>query len=151
MVLSCCCFVVAVVVVIVLLPLVFFSLLLVFLGPLGLLLGPLGASWDPNTAPGAPKNGRKGAQEDQNIEPKPQDDKRTEPRRSQDRLRSPKGSKHVRLPYPQGSILEAKTAPKRNRKRSKIEAKIQEAKKTIQDDLGPVLERSWVILGHHLE
>ena len=32
-----------------------------------------------------------------------------------------------------------------------LEAKKQEAKKTIQDDLGPVLERSWVILGHHLE
>ena len=98
----------------------------------------------------APKNDPKGGQEDQKIEPKPQDEKRTEPRRSQDRLRHPQGPKHVRLPYPQGSILEAKTAPKRSRKRSKIEAKKQEAKKTIQDDLGPVLERSWVILGRHL-
>ena len=99
----------------------------------------------------APKNDPKGGQEDQKIEPKPQDDKRTEPRRSQDRLGHPQGPKRVRLPYPQGSILAPKTAPKRSRKRSKIEAKKQEAKKTIQDDLGPVLERSWVIWGHHLE
>ena len=45
-----------------------------------------------------------------------------------------------------GPIWEAKSAPKRNQKRCKIEAKNQEAKKSIQDDLGPVLERSWVVL-----
>ena len=48
---------------------------------------------------------------------------------------------------PPGAIWEAKSAPKRNHKRSKIEAKNQEAKKPIQDDLGPVLGRSWVVLG----
>ena len=32
-------------------------------------------------------------------------------------------------------------------KRSKIEAKIQHPKKATQDDLGAVLERSWVDLG----
>ena len=37
--------------------------------------------------------------------------------------------------------------PKPIRKRYKIEAKIQEAKKPIQDDLGPVLGRSWAVLG----
>ena len=35
-------------------------------------------------------------------------------------------------------------------KRSKIEAKNQETKKPIQDDLGPVLGRSWAVLGAHL-
>ena len=48
---------------------------------------------------------------------------------------------------PQGDIWEAKTAPKPIPKRLKIEAKIEEAKKAIQDDLGPVLERSWAVLG----
>ena len=51
---------------------------------------------------------------------------------------------------PRGSIWEAKTAPKPTPKRSKIEAKIEEAKKAIQDDLGPVLERSRVDLGPSL-
>ena len=46
-----------------------------------------------------------------------------------------------------GPIWEAKSAPKRNQKRFKIEAKNQEAKKPIQDDLGPVLGRSWAVLG----
>ena len=48
---------------------------------------------------------------------------------------------------PQGAIWEAKTAPKSIPKRSKIEAKNQESKKPIQDDLGPVLGRSWAVLG----
>ena len=34
--------------------------------------------------------------------------------------------------------------------RAKIEPKIQDEKKASQDDLGPVLERSWVVLGRHL-
>ena len=42
---------------------------------------------------------------------------------------------------------EAKTAPKSIPKRSKIEAKNQDEKKPIQDDLGPVLGRSWAVLG----
>ena len=45
---------------------------------------------------------------------------------------------------------EAKTAPKSIPKRSKIEAKNQEEKKSIQDDLGPILGRSWAVLGRHL-
>ena len=49
--------------------------------------------------------------------------------------------------HPWGAIWEAKSAPKRNQKQSKIEAKNQEAKKPIQDDLGPVLGRSWAVLG----
>ena len=40
-----------------------------------------------------------------------------------------------------------KTTPKLIRKRSKIEAKNQEEKISIQDDLGPVLERSWAVWG----
>ena len=50
-------------------------------------------------------------------------------------------------PPPPGAIWEAKTAPKPIPKRSKIEAKIQDEKKAIQDDLGSVLGRSWVDLG----
>ena len=49
--------------------------------------------------------------------------------------------------HPWGAIWEAKSAQKRNRKRYKIDAKNQEAKKPIQDDLGPVLGRSWAVLG----
>ena len=45
------------------------------------------------------------------------------------------------------AIWDPKTAPKSIPKRSKIEAKIQDDEKAIQDDLGPVLERSWVDLG----
>ena len=46
-----------------------------------------------------------------------------------------------------GAIGEAKTAPEPILKRSEIEAKNQEVKKPIQDDLGPVLGRSWAVLG----
>ena len=55
--------------------------------------------------------------------------------------------------HPRGSIWEAKSVPKRNRKRSKNEAKIQEVKKrskTILDpswsDLGPSWAPSWADL-----
>ena len=48
---------------------------------------------------------------------------------------------------PAETIWEAKTAPKSIPKRSKIEVQSQESKKSIQDDLGPVLGRSWVVLG----
>ena len=50
-------------------------------------------------------------------------------------------------PHPRGSIWEAKTAPRATPKRSKIEANKQDEKKPIQDDLGPILERSWFDLG----
>ena len=40
--------------------------------------------------------------------------------------------------------------PKSTLKRSKIEAKNQDEKKAIQDDLGPILGRSWAVLGRHL-
>ena len=49
--------------------------------------------------------------------------------------------------HPRGSIWEAKTAPRATPKRSKIEANKQDEKKPIQDDLGPILERSWFDLG----
>ena len=104
---------------------------------------PKQGQWRPKTAP-------RGAQEGQKSEPKPQDEKRTEPRRSQDRLGPPTGRFAQFSGIPRGSIWEPKSAPKRNQKQSKIEAKNQDDKKTIQDDLGPVLERSWVVLGRHL-
>ena len=49
--------------------------------------------------------------------------------------------------HPMGTILAPKTAPKSTLKRSKNETKNQDEKKAIQDDLGPVLERSWAVLG----
>ena len=52
---------------------------------------------------------------------------------------------------PPGSIWEAKSGPKPIPKRSKFEAIIEEEKTSIQDDLGPVLERSWVVVGRHVE
>ena len=86
-------------------------------------------------------------QNDKKSDPEGQDDKRTEPRRFQDRLGSaPRGPTLVWC-HPWGAIWEAKTAPKSIPKRSKIEVKNQESKKPIQDDLGPVLGRSWAVLG----
>ena len=92
----------------------------------------------------------KRAPEGKKSEPEPQDDKRSEPRRFQDRLGPPQGAGAPVRALPWGAIWEAKTTPKPTPKRSKIEAKIQDEKKTIQDDLGPVLERSRVVLGRHL-
>ena len=94
-----------------------------------------------------PKTTSRGAQDDQKSDPERQDDKRTEPRRSQDRLGPPQVAGARLSALSQGSIWEAKTAPKSIPKRLKIEVKNQESKKSIQDDLGPVLGRSWVVLG----
>ena len=99
---------------------------------------------DPQSTPKRPKNDPKTTKK---SNPERQDEKRTEPRRFQDRLRPPQVAGAPLSAHPQGSIWEAKTAPKRNRKRYKIEAKNQESKKPIQDDLGPVLGRSWAVLG----
>ena len=95
---------------------------------------------DPRSAPKRPED-------DQKSDPERQDDKRTELRQFQDRLRRPPGPISTVRPHPWGAIWEAKSAPKRNQKRCKNEAKIQEAKKPIQDDLGPVLGRSCAVLG----
>ena len=40
--------------------------------------------------------------------------------------------------------------PKRSLKRSKIQTKIKNRKKAIQEDQGPVLERSWSLWGRHV-
>ena len=53
-------------------------------------------------------------------------------------------------PPPPGAIWEAKSGSKPIPKRSKIEAIIEEKKTSSQDGLGPVLERSWVVLGRHV-
>ena len=66
---------------------------------------------------------------------------------SQDRLGPPPGPISLVRAHPGGVIWEAKSAPKRSQKRCKNEAIIQESKKPIQDDLGLVLGRSWVVLG----
>ena len=97
-----------------------------------------------------PKTTRRGTQEAQKSDPESKDEKRTEPRRSQDRLGPPTRRLPPAQRRPRGSTWEAKMVPKPTPKRSKFEAKIQDEKKAIQDDLGPVLERSWVDLGCHL-
>ena len=76
--------------------------------------------------------------------------KRTEPSRSQDCFGPTHGPISPVQRSPPGSIWEAQTATKSIPKRAEIEAKIEEQKTSIQDDLGPVLERSWVVLGRHL-
>ena len=62
----------------------------------------------------------------------------------------PTGPFSIVRAHPRRVIWEAKTAPKSIPKRSKFEAKNQEEKKSIQDDLGPILGRSWAVLGRHL-
>ena len=94
-----------------------------------------------------PKTTSRGVQEGQKRDPERQDEKRIEPRRSQDRLGSLPGPIPAVRACPWGVIWEAKSAPKSTPKRSKIEAKNQESKKPIQDDLGLVLGRSWAVLG----
>ena len=59
----------------------------------------------------------------------------------------PHGAIRPFLPHLLGYIWTSQNDPKRNRKRYKIEAKNQEPQKPIQDDLGPVLGRSWAVLG----
>ena len=65
-------------------------------------------------------------------------------------LGPPQGAIRPLSRHPQGGIWAPQNDQKRNPKRSKIVSKNQEEKIAIQDDLGPVLERSWVVLGHHL-
>ena len=102
---------------------------------------------DPRSAQKRPQNDSKTTKNDPKRDPERQDDKRTEPRGLQDRLGSLPGPIPQVQACPRGSIWEAKTAPKSIPKRLKIEAKNQEVKKPIQDDLGPVLGRSWAVLG----
>ena len=99
------------------------------------------------TTPGAPKN-------DPKTTPKRPKKRSRTTRRQENRTKTisrpswtPKGPISTVRAHPWGAIWEAKSAPKRNQKRCKNEAKIQESKKPIQDDRGPVLERSWAVLG----
>ena len=47
-------------------------------------------------------------------------------------------------------IWASQNDPKRSLKRSKIKAKIENRKKAIQEDQGPVLERSWSLWGRYV-
>ena len=122
---------------------------------------------------GVPKNDLRRAQDDPKRAQESPRQLKTGPRAPQDGpKRSPRGSKKrtqttrqkkanevdPRLglakgrirplsPHPLGGIWAPQNDPKRNQKRSKIEAKNQESKKPIQDDLGSVLRRSWAVLG----
>jgi hypothetical protein len=52
---------------------------------------------------------------------------------------------------PLGLNLGGQNGTKTDPKTIKIEAKNQESKKPIQDDLGPVLGQSWAVLGAILD
>ena len=122
----------------------------------------------PKKHPNGPRSTPKRAQESPRrpkTEPKAtQDDPKRSPRGQKKRSRTArrKKSRTKTIPRPswtaqgpnflnsersRGAIWEAKMAPKPIPKRSKIEAKIQDEKKETQDDLGPILQRSWVDLG----
>ena len=110
------------------------------------------------TGPRWPKMTPKASQNDPKRHPRGPKKRSQTARRKKDRTKTiprPSWTHHGPISTaqrrPPGSIWEAKTAPKPIPKRSKIEAKNEETKKAIQDDLGPVLGRSWVVLGRHLE
>ena len=63
---------------------------------------------------------------------------------------APQGAIRTSFPHLQGPIWAPQNDPKRTRKRSKIEAKIEKRTKAIQEDQGPVLERSWSLWGRHV-
>ena len=107
--------------------------------------------------PKRPKTEPEAAQNDPQRSPRGSKKRTQTTRRKKDRTKSiprpswtPTGPICLAQRPPPGAIWEAKSAQKRNPKRSKIEAKNKEDKITIQDDLGPVLERSWVVLGRRL-
>ena len=80
----------------------------------------------------------RGVSEYPKPEPEPQDNQRSGPRHPRDRPGGPKGPISIMAPPPPESIWASKTRLKTTLKRSKIEAKIQDEQKAIQDDLGPV-------------
>ena len=94
-----------------------------------------GSIWEPKTAPkSTPKRPKKRSRR---IRRK-KDRTKTIPRPSW----TAPGPISLAQRRPREVIWKAKTAPKSIPKRSKIDVKIQESKKPIQDDLGPVLGRS---------
>ena len=126
--------------------------------------GPQGSICEPKTAP-------KSLRKKSKIEKENKNDARGGPKRPQEEPKRVKRAKPNRMTKtgtnqhdakivldpptgrlaqsapPPGASWEPKAGPKSNPKRSKFEAKNQETKKAIQDDLGPVLARSWVDLG----
>ena len=93
----------------------------------------------------------RGAEEGPKSDLQRQVERTNAPRRAQDRLGPAKGAIRRLFPHPQGTIWEPKTTPNSTPKRSKIEAEIDEAKTSIQDDLGPFLERSRFVWGRQVE
>jgi hypothetical protein len=92
----------------------------------------------------------RGVEEGPKSDLQPQVERKNAPRRAQDRLGPAKRAIRRLFPHPEGSIWAFQNDPKRSRKRSKIEAKIESRKKAIHDDQGPVLERSWSLWGRHV-
>ena len=101
----------------------------------------------PKMAPGAPQNGPKRGRRWSKKRPQTARRKKNRTKTIPRPSWTAPGPISIAQPPPPGSIWEAKSAPKSTPKRSKIEAKNQESKKTIQDDLGPVLGRSWAVSG----
>ena len=96
-------------------------------------------------APGAAKNGPKTAEEGSKTIP---DRKSDEEPHQDDHMTGlgPQGEGGTpSLVPPYGHHFGIPNDPKQNLKRSKIEAKNDEVKRAIQDDLGPVLGRSWAL------
>ena len=107
----------------------------------------------PNGAKMTPK-GPKLAQEHPKTVPRQAQDclgpTQDPPRPHPDHPKTRPGADFLESVRSQGAICETKSAPKRSRKRSQNEAKIQDEQKVIQTDLGPVLGRSGAIWGRHL-
>ena len=100
----------------------------------------------PQEAKNGPKKGRRGCKND----PKPQVEPRSAPRLPQDRPGTRPRADFPSSAAPPGTRMGHQNDPKRSLKRSKIKAKIEKRKKAIQDDQGPVLERSWSLSGRHV-
>ena len=100
----------------------------------------------PQEAKNGPKKGRRGCKND----PKPQVEPRSAPRRPQDRPGTRPRVDFLSSAAPREPIWASQNDPKRSLKQFKIQAKIENRKKAIQEHQGPVLERSWSLWGRHV-
>ena len=108
----------------------------------------------PQTGPRDPKKRPKATQNDPKSGLRAIKKRSQTARRKKDRPKTiprPSWTAHAWIclvkPPSRAPTWEPKTTPKPTPKRSKIEVKNQDEKEAIQDDLGPVLGRSWVDLG----
>ena len=101
-----------------------------------------------------PRSAKKRPQEEPKTTKKaiPNDKTKTGP--NQDDLGTvldrPKGPDHQFVRAPGGSFGRPKRHQNRSQNDQKSKQQIKRQHKKIRDDLGPVLERSWIVLGRHL-